>query len=104
MKLGFIIGSIANIRSFGWVRMEPFETYIRCAREVGFEKVDFIDISEQAIPTFERWKANLIANEKTILKTLTVSQVKSFLTATDFSKDLFERKIGGYGILKASKP
>jgi 27-O-demethylrifamycin SV methyltransferase len=103
MKLGFISATLDNFRSFGWIRMEPFETYIRWAREVGFVDVTLTDISEQAVPTFECWKANLIANEKSVLETLTPRQIKSFLAASDFSKELFERKIDGYGILKASK-
>ncbi|MBN1653631.1 MAG: methyltransferase domain-containing protein [Deltaproteobacteria bacterium] len=103
MKLGFVGATLSNFRSFGWIQMETFETYIRSAREVGFVDVVLTDISEQAIPTFECWKSNLLAKEESVLKTLTQGQIKSFLTASDFSKDLFEREIDGYGILRASK-
>lgn len=103
MKLGFISGTLDNFKSFGWIRMEPFETYIQWAQEVGFVDVTLTDISKQAIPTFECWKANLVANETRVLETLTPRQIKSFIAASDFSKELFEREIDGYGILKASK-
>lgn len=103
MKFDFVSGTLANFQSFGWIRMEPFETYIRCAREIGFVDVQLTDISEQAIPTFQFWKANLVANEKKVLESLTRRQIESFLAASDFSKELFERGIDGYGILKALK-
>lgn len=103
MKFGFIASSLDYVRSFGMVHMETFEKYQDIAREVGFSKVMLIDISEEAIPTFERWKANIAAKESSILQTLTASQMNGFMLAADLSKDTFERKISGYGILKALK-
>ncbi|MBN1656666.1 MAG: methyltransferase domain-containing protein [Deltaproteobacteria bacterium] len=103
LKSDFIVGAFDHIRSFGLVHMETFDTYINTARQIGFDDVKLIDISEQAVPTFERWKANIAANEARILQTLTARQMKGFMQAADFSKDIFERKIGGYGILKALK-
>jgi len=103
MKFGFISGTLDNFRSFGWIRMEPFEKYMRWAREVGFVDVHLTDISEQAIPTFECWKTNLIANEKSVRESLSPRQIRGFLAASDFSKALFESRIDGYGILKALK-
>lgn len=103
MKFGFVSGTLDNFRSFGWIRMEPFERYIRWAREVGFIDVQLTDISEQAIPTFECWKTNLVANEKSVLESLSPRQISGFLAASDFSRALFEQRIDGYGILKAVK-
>jgi 27-O-demethylrifamycin SV methyltransferase len=103
MKLDYITGTFDNVKSFGWIRMETFETYKNTAREADFDNVTLIDISEEAIPTFDRWKANIIAKEASIRTTLTARQINSFMQAANLSKDFFQRKIGGYAILKASR-
>lgn len=103
MKLDYIPATFDQVKSWGWVRMETFATYQHTVWKVGFDDVTLIDISEEAIPTFDRWKANVIAHEASILTTLTASQINSFMRATDLSKDFFQRGIGGYAILKASR-
>jgi 27-O-demethylrifamycin SV methyltransferase len=102
-KLNLIIGSIDNIKSFGWVRLETFETYTRGATDAGFKQVELVDISEQVMPTFEGWKANILAREESVLKTLNRSQINSFINGSEFCKTFFKNKISGYGIVKASK-
>ena len=102
-RLGYFTGVINYTRSFGIIRFETFETYQKMARDTGFREVKFIDISREVAPTVDCWHANIAANEKRILETLSPGQIRSFIEATNFSKYSIERKVGGYGILKASK-
>lgn len=103
MNYRFLTGYIDFTKAFGLLRMETFETYQRLAREVEFEEVTFLDVSQEVMPTQRLWKANAVAKETEILKTWKPQQLKSFLVASDFSIDFFERKIAGYGILQAKK-
>jgi 27-O-demethylrifamycin SV methyltransferase len=103
LKLGYFSDSVSFIRSFGTVRMETFEFYQNTARDAGFDDVKFVDISEQVEPTIDCWRGNIAANKRRILETISPSQIKSFIQAIELSTASFEMKLGGYGILKASK-
>jgi 27-O-demethylrifamycin SV methyltransferase len=103
LKLGYFTGAFALTRSFGIIKFEAFETYQQLARDAGFHEVKFVDISQETLPTIDCWQANIAANEERILQSLSRSQIKGFIEGTNITRDSFERKIGGYGILKGSK-
>jgi 27-O-demethylrifamycin SV methyltransferase len=102
-KLGYFAGAVNYTRSFGLIRFETFETYQKLARDAGFKEVKFIDITREVSPTIDCWQANIAAKEERILETLSRSQIKSFIQATNISRYSFQINFGGYGILKASK-
>jgi 27-O-demethylrifamycin SV methyltransferase len=103
MGIDYITANVDFFRSFGWIRIEPFETYTTVARAVGFNDITFIDISDETIPTLKWWKDNITAKKESIAQTLTPGQIKGFLVSSDLAKDSLERKIGGYGILSARR-
>jgi 27-O-demethylrifamycin SV methyltransferase len=102
-KLGYFAGVVNYTRSFGIIRFETFETYQKMARDARFREVMFVDITREVLPTIDCWQANIVANQERILETLSRSQIKSFIQATNISRYSLQNKIGGYGILKASK-
>jgi cyclopropane fatty-acyl-phospholipid synthase-like methyltransferase len=103
LKLNYFTVGVNFVRSFGIFRFETFETYQKMARETGFREVKFVDISQEVIPTVDCWQANIAANEERILETLSRSQIRGFIQSSNVTRDSFQREIGGYGILKASK-
>lgn len=96
-----------NDRSvYGKVITRPIEFYWKIMHELGFNEITTIDVSKEMFPTMEHWRGNVIANEEALLRTgkFTKKQYDDYLKSCDRLEMIFNQRLIGYAIIKATKP
>jgi 27-O-demethylrifamycin SV methyltransferase len=97
-------GEFATLRAaFGDAHMEPLEQYVATLEQLGMTVTDAEDISEQTLPTFAAWRANVAAHEPEVEGLLGRSGVDEFVESTHVLEAFWLDQTLGYGILSAVK-
>jgi 27-O-demethylrifamycin SV methyltransferase len=89
--------------AFGDARMDPLDSYAQTVRGLGLELVDCSDVSEQTLPTFSAWRANVAANEPRLRELIGAAAVEEFVRATILLESLWADGTLGYGMLAARR-
>ena len=96
---------LATLRAaFGEARMEPLESYASTLEELGADLLDSTDISDQTLPTFAAWRANVGRNADVLADLLGEQGVDDFVRSCDVLESFWHDRTLGYGILSAAKP
>ena len=90
-------------RSFGKAKMETLDFYQETMRAQGFVEVDSRDISNEALPTLDRWQENLERNRMPLAAHLAEKDIDDFARSCEILKNLFAQEVLGYGIVTGGK-
>jgi cyclopropane fatty-acyl-phospholipid synthase-like methyltransferase len=90
-------------RSFGKAKVETIDFYKAKMGERGFKDVEAVDISEQAFPTLEKWKENILQKKDRVLEHFSEEDFNSFVLSCDILMGLFNEGIWGYGLVSGVK-
>jgi len=90
-------------RVFGKAKTETLEFYQGQLKEAGFSEIVTRDVSQNALPTIDYWKRNIINNQEKVLNNFSRERIDEFLLACDIIKDFYKEGILGYGLVKAVK-
>lgn len=90
-------------RAFGTARLETYEFYQKLFKELNISDIEFLDISDQVIPTLDKWKENSVVYRNEVLKHISVDDLKDFSDSCDILKEFYTQKIWGYGIITGKK-
>lgn len=94
----------ATLRAaFGDAHMEPLEQYADTLTRLGMTVTDSTDLSEETLPTFAAWRANVEANEEELEGLLGRSGIDEFTESTHVLEAFWRDQTLGYGILSAVK-
>jgi 27-O-demethylrifamycin SV methyltransferase len=95
----------ATLRAaFGDAHMLPLEYYTSTLTELGLVVTDSTDITEETLPTFAAWRANVEQHESTLLDLLGQQGVDDFVRSTHILETFWRDHTFGYGILSAARP
>jgi 27-O-demethylrifamycin SV methyltransferase len=95
---------LATLRAaFGDAHMQPLESYTAILRELGMDVLDSSDISEQTLPTFAAWRANVDRHRTRLVELIGEESVSAFVRSTDVLESFWQDGTLGYGILAATK-
>jgi 27-O-demethylrifamycin SV methyltransferase len=95
----------ATLRTaFGDAHMESLEWYADAALRNGLEVVVADDLTEQTLPTFDRWRRNARDHRAEVLELMTEDDLGAFVRSTDILESLWRDGTFGYGLLAAVKP
>jgi 27-O-demethylrifamycin SV methyltransferase len=83
--------------------MQPLESYTAILRELGMDVLDSSDISEQTLPTFAAWRANVDRHRTRLVELIGEESVSAFVRSTDVLESFWQDGTLGYGILAATK-
>lgn len=103
-KLNYPLGYLSMKKAFGRGKTETFSFYQEEVKKAGFKEVSLIDISDNVIPTIDKWRSNISTNRNQILRSFTPEKITDFLAASDLLEDLYRDGIHGYALLKAIRP
>jgi len=103
LKMRYITGYLAMKQAFARGKVASFSQYYDALAEARFNEVKIIDISQNVIPTLDRWRTNVGEKRAEISRTLSDAQVNTFLRATGFVEHLFLSRVLGYGLISATK-
>ena len=96
---------LATLRAaFGDAHMEPLESYSGILEDLGMKVTDSTDISDETLPTFAAWRANVTGHEAELVSLLGRQGVEDFVRSTDVLEAFWHDRTLGYGILTAAKP
>ncbi|HEX2896106.1 MAG TPA: methyltransferase domain-containing protein [Marmoricola sp.] len=95
----------ATLRAaFGDAHMEPLASYTSTLEDLGMKITDSTDISDETLPTFAAWRANVTAHESALVGLLGRQGVDDFVRSTEVLEAFWQDHTLGYGILTAAKP
>jgi 27-O-demethylrifamycin SV methyltransferase len=89
---------------FGDARMEELVTYQRLAEASGLVVDVADDVSEEAKPTFDRWRSNAHEHRAEVVRQLGEEDWQRFVDACDVLERLWADGAFGYAVLGAHKP
>jgi 27-O-demethylrifamycin SV methyltransferase len=89
--------------SFGKAKMETLDFYRKTMRAQGFVNIESRDISNEALPTLDRWQKNLERNRLPLAAHLDERDLDDFARSCEILKDLFSQEVLGYGIVTGKK-
>jgi len=90
-------------RCFGKARLEPLTYYNDVFARCGLENIQSIDISQQVIPTIEKWRNNAENNRKVLVKHVSDKDVDDFIRSCDILDGLYRSDIWGYCLISGQK-
>ena len=90
-------------RSFGRAKMETLAFYQETLRAEGFVKIDCRDISNDVLPTLDKWEENLETNRELLAVHLAEEEIDDFARSCEILRDLFLREVLGYGMVTGAK-
>lgn len=88
---------------FGNAKTETLEYYSHVLSLAGFDNVVTNDISEHAYPTMKHWRKNIFNKRNKIQRYFSDRQIEEFLYACEILEMFYEKKILGYGMIRAVK-
>lgn len=91
-------------QSFGDAKMESLEFYQAAFAARGFSRIESHDISQEAMPTLQRWKENLARNQSSLAACFADEAMENFSRSCSILTRFFRDNRLGYGIIKAVKP
>jgi 27-O-demethylrifamycin SV methyltransferase len=90
-------------RSFGKAKMETLDFYRETLRAAGFVKIECRDISDEVVPTLDKWEQNLETNRELLAVHLAEEDIDDFARSCEILRRLFRREVLGYGIVTGAK-
>jgi 27-O-demethylrifamycin SV methyltransferase len=94
----------ATLRAaFGDAHMEPLGQYADTLTRLGMTVTDSTDLSEETLPTFAAWRANVDAHEEELEGLLGRPGIDEFTESTHVLEAFWRDQTLGYGILSAVK-
>jgi 27-O-demethylrifamycin SV methyltransferase len=90
-------------RVFGDAHMEPLADYASTLEHLGMKVASSSEITQETLPTFAAWRANIEANEATVRDLLGSQGAEDFVKATEILESFWLDETLGYGILAAVK-
>jgi 27-O-demethylrifamycin SV methyltransferase len=90
--------------AFGDAHMRPLELYSHLLTRAGLTVDDEEDLSEQTLPTFDRWRANAITHEPEVTRVLGAEGYGHFVQSCNILEALWRDATFGYGIVAAQRP
>ncbi len=92
----------ATLRAaFGEARMEPLATYVEFAQAAGLVVDQADDLTQQTLPTFDRWRANADAHADEVAEALGQQGLDDFVRSTEILESLWRDGTLGYGMFAA---
>jgi cyclopropane fatty-acyl-phospholipid synthase-like methyltransferase len=83
--------------------METLDFYRTTMRAQGFVDIESRDISDEAVPTLDRWQNNLERNRLPLAAHLDERDLDNFARSCEILEDLFAQEVLGYGIVTGKK-
>jgi len=90
-------------KSFGKASLYTLDQYREIFENNDLSEIGTINVSDQVIPTLERWKENCKNNIDTILTHFEQEDYDWFIESCDILTTFYKNKIWGYGIVSAMK-
>jgi 27-O-demethylrifamycin SV methyltransferase len=94
----------ATLRAaFGDAHMEPLEQYAATLEHSGMKVTRCEDITEQTLPTFSAWRANVAGHAEELQRLLGRAGIDEFVSGTHILEAFWQDGTLGYGIIAATK-
>jgi 27-O-demethylrifamycin SV methyltransferase len=90
--------------AFGDAHMEQLADYCRYAEAHGLRVDQLDDLTQQTLPTFDRWRANAKAHRDDVLAALGPAGFDAFVRSCDILEGFWRDGTLGYGLIAAHKP
>jgi 27-O-demethylrifamycin SV methyltransferase len=90
--------------AFGEARMDPLDDYVAHATDAGLTVHDVEDLTQQTLPTFDRWEENVTRHRDEVTAILGEESVRMFEESCGILRGFWLDGTLGYGFLSASKP
>jgi 27-O-demethylrifamycin SV methyltransferase len=88
----------------GEARMDPLDDYAMHARAAGLDVDETADLTDETLPTFDRWQDNLNRHRSEVTRIFGKQSVDDFEKSLDILRDFWLDGTLGYGFMSASKP
>lgn len=89
--------------AYGEARMDPLDDYAMHMRTSGLEVDEMVDLTDETLPTFDRWQDNLNRHRPEVARILGDQSVDDFEKSLDILRGFWLDGTLGYGYLSASK-
>lgn len=90
--------------AFGEARMDPLDDYAKHARAAGLDVDETVDLTDETLPTFDRWQDNVNRYRSEVARILGEQSVDEFEKSLGILRDFWLDGTLGYGYMSASKP
>jgi len=95
----------ATLRAaFGDAHMEPLSDYRTYAEAHGLIVDQLDDLTQETLPTFDRWRANAQAHRDGVVEAIGQDGWDAFVGSCDILEGLWRDGTLGYGLIAAHKP
>jgi cyclopropane fatty-acyl-phospholipid synthase-like methyltransferase len=99
------MGDFVTLRTaFGDAHMEPLELYAELAESSGLVVEESVDLSDETLPTFDRWRENAERNSEPVRAALGADGFEAFVRSTEILEGFWRDGSLGYGLFAARKP
>lgn len=88
---------------FGDAHMVPLPLYASMATECGLNVVREVDLTEETLPTFDRWRANARTHADEVVALVGEQYLEDFGRAADVLEGFWQDGTLGYGLLAAER-
>lgn len=89
--------------AFGEARMDPLDDYAMHARAAGLDVEETVDLTDQTLPTFDRWQDNVNRHRPEVARIFGEQSVGEFEKSLGILRDFWLDGTLGYGYLSATK-
>ena len=94
---------LALERTWGKMKMEPFDNYRKNMERSRFCNIVADNVSDQVFPTLAKWKQTAISNRNKLEEVLSNEKIDAFLRTCDIMQKFFKDDFYCYGILTGDK-
>jgi cyclopropane fatty-acyl-phospholipid synthase-like methyltransferase len=88
----------------GAARMDPLEDYVRLCEDAGLEVDQVVDLTDETLPTFDRWAQNVRTHRARVDELMGKDNVDAFEESCTILDAFWRDGTLGYGLLSAQKP
>lgn len=95
----------AVLRSvYGAARMDPLADYVTYAEAAGLVTDEVVDLTQETLPTFDRWRTNLETHREQVTAILSETAAGDFVESLTLLHDFWVDGTLGYGLVSAFQP